>query len=314
MDGTELTGTQPTQTPTGEPTQPTPQSPAQPAQSESYVNPDGTLKDGWFNQVVPEEHRKNTAWLGIKSIGDMTNQITHLQTKLTSQGKGVFPIDEKSTPEQVRDFRQAMNVPEKPEGYSFTVPAELERYYQDDEMLAEAKQTLHGVHLSQKQFTAVMALDALRMKKAEEAMRNDPVPFYKEALGLATPKLKEEAEQELRQKWGDAYNSRLQLANAAIEENTKDGEEREQLLERIGNDPLVADFIATIQNKHFTESNGVDTSLGQGAKSMNIDQQIDSLMRNPHYLDGNTNPMEHDRIVKEVQRLYSQKTGGKLLQ
>jgi len=52
--------------------------------------------------------------------------------------------------------------------------------------------------------------------------------------------------------------------------------------------------------------------VGQPAAG-NVDQQIAELMANPHYLDGNTNPMEHDRLVKEVTRLYEIQSGGAML-
>jgi len=160
----------------------------------------------------------------------------------------------------------------------------------------------------------VMALDAKRLLRAEEGMKADPMAFYEEALELAMPVMKAEAEKQLRLKWGQAFDARLQLANAAITENTAEGDERNQLLERIGNDPLVADFIATIQNKHHTESHGIDTSLGGGNKYMNVDQHVQALMKDPNYLDGKTNPAEHKRLIEEVNQLLSQKTAGKILE
>lgn len=274
--------------------------------TETYINPDGTFKEGWQGKHVPEEHRSNTTWLGVKSVDDMVNQISHLNSKLTKQGKGVFPITEKSTAQEVAEFRTAMGIPDTPDGYTLNIPKEVEKYYQDQELMTEAKATMHKLGLTPKQFAGVMALDATRMLKSEEAMKADPLAFYEQALDLAMPTMKEQAETELRTKWGEAYDARLQLANAAITENTKEGDERNQLLERIGNDPLVADFIATIQNKHYTESHGIDTSLGRGTMSKNLQQQIDEIGQQLTPELKLKDRTRYDSLLIQKNKLYSQ--------
>ncbi len=292
------------------PAAPTPSTP------EVYINPDGTFKEGWQTQYVPSEvqGRNKMLWSGMHSMSDLIHQIHNQDQTISRQGKGIFPPGENANEVEVRAFHRAMGVPESPDGYTLNIPAEVQKYYQDADLMKEAKVEFHKLGLTPKQFAGVMALDAARMKKAEEEMKSDPMSFYEEALELALPIMKQEGEAALRQKWGDNYDARLQLANAAITENTTEGDERNLLLERIGNDPLVADFIATIQSKHHTESHGVDTSLGNGSRYMNTEQQIQALMKNPNYADGKTNPAEHKRLVEEVSKLMAQKSGGKMLE
>ncbi len=282
---------------------------------DSLINLDGTFKEGWQEKYVPKEYQHLTqVFSGVKSPADMATMIGNQNATISRQGKGIFPPGDNANESEIKAFHKAIGVPDKPDDYSITFPEDVAQYYSDQDAMTEAKTQLHQLGLTQKQFAGVMALDAQRMKNAAEAMADDPVSFYEEALEAAMPVLKQQAEKELRLKWGDAFDARLQLANAAIAENTKEGDERNLLLERIGNDPLVADFIATIQNKHHTESHGIDTSLGAGQSMMNADQQIQAMMKNPHYLDAKTNPAEHSRLIKEVNRLMSQKTGGKMLE
>jgi hypothetical protein len=271
-----------------------------------YVNANGTFNEGWQNCFVPEEHRNNSTWLGVKNVGDMVNQIAHLNSKLGKQGKGIFPINENSTPLEVAEYRKTMGVPDTPDGYTLNIPDDVKRYYEDDEFMAEAKSFMHTLELSNKQFSGIMAFDALRMKKAEEAMKSDPMEFYEQALELAMPIMAQEAEKELRLKWGPAYDTRLQLANAAVTENTKEGQERDALLERIGNDPLVADFIATIQNKHYTESHGIDTSLGSGGIAKSVQQQIDDISNKLSPQLKLTNRPLYDELLAQKNKLYVQ--------
>jgi len=275
--------------------------------TESYIESDGTFKQGWVDKFVPEDQRGNTTWLGIKKVDDMANQIIHAQKKISQQGKGVFPITEKSTPLEVAEFRKSMGIPDKPEGYTFEPAPEVAQYYQDKTLMDEARKVLHQENLTPRQFNTVMALDAMRVKQYEEAMAADPVSFYEVALERALPAMKANAEKDLKVKWGDAYDARLNLANAAITENTSEGEDRDKLLQRIGNDPVVADFIATIQKKHHTEPSGVDTSLGTSGVSDNVDQRIAEIMRDPDYTDGRANPSRHKYLINETVRLREMK-------
>lgn len=283
---------------------------------ENYIGPDGSFKENWQEHLVPAEirNRNKMLWSGMKSVGDLVHQVNNQDIAISRQGKGIFPPGDKATDAEVRAFHRALGVPETPDGYDLNIPEEVQQYYQDDGLMAEARTTLHRLGLTPKQFAGVVALDAARMKKADEAMKADPMAFYEQALELAMPVMAKEAEKVLREKWGDAYDARLQLANAAITENMPEGEDRNVLLEHIGNDPLIADFLATIQNKHHTESHGIDTSLGTGAKYMSVEQHVQALMKDPNYMDGKTNPAEHHRLVDEVNRLLSQKTGGKMLE
>jgi len=277
-----------------------------PAQ-ETYVNSDGTFKEGWHNQFVPEEYRKNTAWLGIKSVEDATKQIVHLQTKLTSQGKGVFPITDKSTPEAVKEFRSAMGIPETSAGYKLNIPAEVQQFYPEPEIMQAVNPKLHALNLTPQQYAGVMSVYAEQTKISTEELEKNPLPLYESLQEKVSPVLAKKAEAELRTKWGDAYDARLNLANRAIEENVTSPEDKQEILTMIGNNPKVADFLATVYHKHFTESSGVDTSLGTGSTGQNLDQRIDSLRKDPNFLDGRTNPSAHKKVIEEINSLTNQK-------
>lgn len=284
---------------------------ATPETPESYINPDGTFKEGWQKQYVPAEYQHlEQVFSGVKSAADMAKMIGNQNTTISRQGKGLFPPTKDSSPAEIEMWRKGIGVPETPAGYTFTIPTELEKYYMDKEFIAEAQAELHRLNLTPEQFTGVMALDAKRMLKSEEAALEDPVALFDFALEKAGPLLAERAKEELSRKWGDAYAARLDLANQAIADHVPDGPERIELLKRIGNDPIVADFIATMQQKHYTESHGVDTSLGTGSASMNIDQRIQAIMSNPDYISGQRNPTLHQKLVEECFRLQQQKNPG----
>lgn len=270
----------------------------------SFVEPDGSLKDGWIDQVVPEEHRKNTTWLGIKNVKDFVNQTTHLQSKLTTQGKGVFPLKQDSSPEHIREYRQAFGIPESPDQYGFEVPKEVEQYY-DPELVNGFKSVAHQHNLTPTQYTAVMAFYANMVKESTEAVDKDPEAFYAEILPKVQEAQRAKAEEQLKKEWGDAYKTRLALADHAITDHIPEGEKRLEMLERIGNDPLIADLLATIHLKHFTESNGVDTSLGGGNAALNVDQKIEEINKQLTPELKINNRSKFDALLKQKSELYS---------
>lgn len=46
---------------------------------------------------------------------------------------------------------------------------------------------------------------------------------------------------------------------------------------------------------------------------LSIDSQIQQLMSSPHYLDGKTDPLEHRRLVEQVQQLYQRRTDYRVM-
>jgi hypothetical protein len=274
----------------------------------SYVNDDGTFKEGWRDKLIPADvHTRNKMiFSGMNNVNDLINQIDNQALTISRQGKGIFPPTQDSSEHEVKAFYKAIGVPDTPDGYTLNIPDDVKHYYQDEESMNEARSILHGLNLTPKQFAGVMELDAQRMRKSEEMMKADPMEFYEHALDLAMPIMAQEAEKELRLKWGQAYDTRMHLANAAITENTQEGDERDRLLERIGNDPLVADFIATIQNKHYTESHGVDTSLGGGVTAKNVEQQIAEITSKlTPQLKLQDRP-QYDALLSAKTKLYAQ--------
>jgi len=277
------------------------------AVSESYVNADGTLKEGWKDHLIPEDFRGRPVYNAVgNDVAGLLKHIGNQDIAISRQGKGVFVPGENATETEKEMFYNAIGRPETPEGYEFAVPDEQKEYY-DDSLLKLARETLYNVGLNKEQFTAVMALDAKRTELAQQEMNENPLEFYEDLMPLVNPILKQKAEDSLKTKWGDAYKMRLHYANMAITEATEEGEEREGLLERYGNDPVFADFAATMYLKHHTESNGVDTSLGHGTQSMNIEQRIKQINSELTPDLKLTNRTRYETLLIEKNKLYNQK-------
>jgi len=67
--------------------------------------------------AIPEPYAKEPWAAGIKSIDDLFHQ--HANAQVVIGKKGVIIPTEKSTPEEVQNFRKTLGIPETPEGYEF---------------------------------------------------------------------------------------------------------------------------------------------------------------------------------------------------
>ena len=274
--------------------------------SQSWINADGTFKDGWQDSLVPDEFKGRRVYGAFKDVAGAMRHIGHQDIAISKQGKGIFIPDENSTDIERDEFYRALGRPDKPEDYKINIEG------LDESVAAEARPVFHKIGLTQPQVDALIAFDKQRAEAAEKALEEDPEKYYEELLDKVKPIQAKRSEEELRKRWGDAYDARLHLANRAIHENTKEGEDRQALLDRVGNDPVVADFLATIMNKHFTDGSGVNTATGSPGPSGNVDERIDEIMRHPAYMDGRTNPTLHKKLVEDVQRLYKMKNPGNM--
>jgi len=280
----------------------------QPAATESYVNVDGTLKEGWRDHLVHADFKGRPCYDAVgNDVKSLLKHIGNQDIAISKQGKGVFVPGENATETERDMFFKAIGRPDKPEGYEFTAPDELKQYYDDETMLNQAREAFHKVGMNLEQFTTVMALDAARMEQTQAEMVKDPMPFFEQLWPHVAPIMEAQAIESLKTKWGDAFESRFQYANMAISEATAEGEEREMLLAKYGNDPVFADFAATMYLKHHTESNGVDTSLGHGTTSMNIDQRIEKVNKELTSELKLNDRTRYDALIIEKENLYKQR-------
>ena len=76
--------------------------------TDSYINPDGTFKDGWVDHHVPAEvhNRNKMLWSGMRSVNDLVTQINNQDVAISRQGKGVFPPGENANELEIRNFHK----------------------------------------------------------------------------------------------------------------------------------------------------------------------------------------------------------------
>ena len=251
----------------------------------SWVNDEGKLSEGW-KERLPEDIRGEKSLDTFDDIPGMAKMLVHGQ-KMVGRNRIALPT-EVSTPEEIDEFYRQIGRPETKDDYKMEVPDELADVM-DANVIEGAKELFHKIGLTQAQADALFAFD---QKRYSDAMQGN------EALVEQATK---DAEAALRNKWGAAYDERLHIANKMIADNTDDSN-REQVLASIGNNPVVADFLATI-GKKFMEGglvDGVSTSINTPLEAK---AKADELRSTPGYLNGQlakSNPSMHARITEQI--------------
>ena len=177
---------------------------APPAPTESFISEDLTLKEGWQNALLPEDLRSQPIYNQVKDIKGALSIIGN-QAKLVGK-KGVILPTELSKPEEWDALYETLGRPKTVEDYALPIPEELKDYY-DDDLVKNAKSLFHKIGLNQKQANALWEF---------EKNRN---AFIDKTLEQTEIQEKLEAETNLRNKWGNAYDENMHIANRVISDN-----------------------------------------------------------------------------------------------
>jgi hypothetical protein len=257
-----------------------------------YIDADGTFKDGWKENLLPEEMRKEGTWDRFSNLQDVFKSESEAR-KLVSK-KGIIPPTEKSTPDEWNAFYKALGRPDTPEEYGLKRPDAIPEEMWDDELLTSAMKTFHEAGapapLAKKMFDWYnqRTLDAIKDMEHSH----------------------QEAEVLIRGESGNKYDEIAHDGHKLMQDNLEGLPEpiKEGIIREI-NDPKVKPYLffllANIQHK-FDEDTVRTGGQLPGAKG--IQQKIDELRSDPAFLDlDRKDPAKHKRILDEINSLTEQK-------
>lgn len=138
--------------------------PNPPSASPGWVGDDGAFADGWADKLPPELKEAIPTATRYKSVPEMVKALHHANQALGK--KGVIIPTEKSSPEEIAAYRQAIGVPESPEGYKLKPEQLPEGMTWNDDLAKPFAEIAHkhnippaamselvGLHLAQQQAT-----------------------------------------------------------------------------------------------------------------------------------------------------------------
>jgi len=261
--------------------------------STGYIGDDGSFTENWMEQAgIPEDLRNDQTLMTTKNVASMASQLVNAQ-KLIGKGANMAVIPtEHSTELERAEFNKLCGCPDTPDEYAITHAEGMGEINADVE--TGFKNLAHSHGLRPETVQALTDLDDARMLSMQQAMEDAAV--QKTA----------DCEEALKKQWGGAYDERLHLANRMIAENASD-ENKEEVLNAIGSNPIIADFLANMAKKfveHKVISADINTPTPLDAKA-----QADDLRQTPGYISGelaNTSPARYKQITKDITALMDQ--------
>jgi len=261
--------------------------------STNYIGEDGNFTEGWMEHAgVAEDLRSDLTLKSTPSVAAMASQLVNAQKMIGKQPNMMVMPTEQSSQTEWDEFHKACGRPDTPDEYEITHLEELGEVNQ--EMESAFKNLAHSLGLSPTAVQKLIELDDSRMMGMRQAMQESEMQAM------------EKCQADLKEQWGAAYDERMHLANRMIEENTTD-ETKEALLGKIGNDPLVADFLANMASK-FVEHKVISADVTKHTPSDAL-AEADMLRNTPGYLNGElkkTSPSRYNQITREIAALYAE--------
>jgi hypothetical protein len=256
----------------------------------SFLNSDGTFKEGWQEALVPEDFRGLRAYGTFTDLKGLLKQVGNQDKVLSRNGRTIVPPSDDATPTEKDMFYEALGRPKEASGYKIEVPQGMEV---NKENLADMQARAYKAGLTQAQFKELVSYNNEIVAKNAEAAKTQ-----QEAQRVAT-------ENDLKKEWGAAFPEMMAIANQMIAHNVPEAEQPE-LLAAIGNSKAAAKFLATIGRK-FTEAKGVNldgastVAMTPAEASAKADELIAEQVNDPKMRS--MNPAKYERLNVEIRRL-----------
>jgi hypothetical protein len=262
-----------------------------------FLNEDGTFAENW-REGLPEEIRTEESLGNVKDFSDLATQYVHAQKTIGK--KGVIVPTDKSPDTEWDAFFTAIGRPKTAGDYTAEVPDQLSQIY-TEERIGALKEMAHKIGVTDKQFNAFLKMDmenTVNILKAEEE---------------AEEQQRINAEEELRKRFGAAFEERRHIASRLLAELRPNPSERMVIQEKWGNDPDFIELFSEAGAK-LVESEALVATL-QETTPKEAERELESIRNTPGFIlpdaDGNllkdTNPARHQELIRQQQEII-QKT------
>ena len=274
--------------------------PGQPPQqvvTDGWINRDGSFIPDW-TQRLPDDVRGDAE--GLKKFGNVNDLVrSYVNAERLIGKKGVFIPDEKSTPEQIAEFRKQLDVPEKPEEYEVkpqNIPEGLE--WNDD----LAKQFLEIAH---KHNVPKRAMKDLAQKFQDlETMR---VRAGWEMAQAEVNRKYEAGQQELERAWGAQKPQQIELVKRAA---ARFGAPADTW--GLG-DPAIVKWVANMASRMsedtFVSPNGAGSAMGPKERALDIIQNPENSEYKAYRSGHKPTQAKVEDLLREAERLELQNQG-----
>jgi hypothetical protein len=261
---------------------------AAPLETPAEVAQGGSGHD--FLNMIPEELRDHPSLNPIRDVGNLARSYVNAQRLI---GADKLPMPMNPTDEDLDNIYGRLGRPETPEGYEVTADGNIVT----EEIANDFKGVAHQLRLTPDQASGILEYYKSMSEGSVAKMQHSEQEYQ------------QQVQTELKQEWGEAYESKIQSAANAFQEFSSPEVLEMQLADgtKVGNHP---DFIKAFANiasfRHsVTSEDTVSDSTQAGFMSKNAAQaEINSIMTSPVYTDSK-NVVGRQQAIDRVQELMT---------
>jgi hypothetical protein len=256
------------------------------AASSEPAQPSVSIPENW-KDALPEDLRGDPSLGPINNLEALAKSYIHSQ-KMIGRGKMSVP-DEHATEDDWNQVYRQLGLPEKFEDYQFEEP---EEHQFEDGFLTKLKEVGFKNGILPKQMKGL-------------------VDWYNDANNQALKNMEEqqrvqqqESMQKLKQEWGQAFDQRLRMAQAAIKATNMSEEVNDWLnATGLGDDPMMLKLIGAFGQ--MLKEDGLVGEFGDQVKSpKELESRVEELQQSKAYMDA-AHP-NHKKVIKELQVLFQE--------
>ena len=256
---------------------------------QSIVDAEGNLSDNWYESFESEEIKNAPSLRNFKSMEGLVKSFLSAQRMVGKSPHAVVIPDENATEEERNEFFTKIGRPESPDEYNIKPPENLDELglqWNDENAKAFANKA-HELGLTNKQ-----AQDLVNW-------HNEITVGSIKTAGEQVGQEYEQATQELKKEWGNAYDSNVKLVDTFI---NKLGLSELVINKGLANDPTFIKAMRGIAMKtsedQFIEGDVRDTPS-------NAQEEINRIMGDKTHPYFNQDHPAHGDAVKKMNELYS---------
>lgn len=191
-------------------------------------------------------------------------------------------------------FSKAMGIPDKAEQYGLPD--------------VELPESMKGLSFNKQQFAEIVHAHKLTPGQAKglwEAYTNLSKEAYAKALESHQKNL-ESVVNQLRSKWGDTYDTNIELGQTVINKFAATKEENDYLTSIMTKDPRAIEFLARIGNQFAENKVGEFSHKRFSLAPEEAQKEINKILSDPNhpYLNDKSVPKERDAAIDYVNSLY----------
>ena len=259
----------------------------------ALVDHEGNFAENYLDHI-DEDIRGEECFKLVGNFNEMAKQFVHSQ-RMVGKEKVVLPGEDASD-EELNIFYDQIGRPKTVDDYAYKKPDGVPDTERSDERMAEIRKFAHENGYTQRQFNRLMKNDDARIL---DDLTNAEATAIRQT---------DEAEQELKDLWGMAYEERIHIVNRFINETTEDGEERDAFIKEFGRNPTFVKWAASV-GKKLVESDVLIAELTEKAPK-EAQAELDEWHASDDYqkfLRGDfeqSNPSKHKNMIRKETELF----------